>query len=419
MKATLVALALVAVASCATQSSAAAAPAAWHAGRSGTTSTLYDVGCLSASHCFAVGDAGTLLATTDGRTWHHQASPTGAPLYRIACAPPSSCYAIARPDAIVMTHDAGAHWTERTLPIHVPGLSLAGCVIGDGTSPQGEMPCRLGLLDISCPSTSTCYAVATAASGWDTDPISPGSGAAPGSSLWLTRNSGATWTHQPIPPGVVCNGDCSQPYRYPLEWVSCAPSGPCWAGGNQLIGSHEGFASALLVTSAPGRSWRLEPGCSANNPCSGPPTDLGSCPASTGCYAVNNSNPFGDGSSTIGIYTATGQNGPGVTVQRPVHHRHHLPGCPHLLHGRRRRQDHPHHQRHQVRAGQDPGQGGPERHHVRHHGRLLRRRGQGRHRGLQHGVTAQLNPGVESGYQPGLPPVGRRRGRGPGGTLRA
>ena len=315
MKATFAALAMAAVASCATQSSAAPLPAGWHTEHSGTTSTLYDASCLSASRCFAVGDAGTLLATTDGgRTWHHQASPTKAPLYRIACALPASCYAIARPDTIVMTHDAGAHWTKRTLPIHVPGLSLAGCVVGDGTSPQGEMPCRLGLLDISCPSASTCYAVATAASGWDTDPISPGSGPGPGSSLWLTRDGGAKWTRQSIPSGVVCNGDCSQPYRYPLEWVSCAPAGPCWAGGNQLIGSHEGFASVLLVTRALGGSWRLEPGCSAHNACSEPPTDLGACPASTRCYAVNNSNPFGDGSSTIGIYTATGQNGPGVTV---------------------------------------------------------------------------------------------------------
>ena len=32
---------------------------------------------------------------------------------------------------------------------------------------------------------------------------------------------------------------------------------------------------------------------------------------------------------------------------------------------------------------------------------------------------SRLNPRVEAGYQPGLPPVGRRRGRGPGGTLTA
>jgi photosystem II stability/assembly factor-like uncharacterized protein len=41
---------------------------------------------------------------------------------------------------------------------------------------------------------------------------------------------------------------------------------------------------------------------------------VGACPASTGCYAVNNSNPVGDGSSTISRYTATGQNGPNVTA---------------------------------------------------------------------------------------------------------
>ena len=320
MKTMLAVLALSAATGCAT-GSATAAPAApphvtWHAERSGTTRALYDIGCLTASHCFAVGDAGTLLATTDGgRAWHRETSPAGAaPLYRIACAPPASCYVIARPGTIVVTHDAGAHWAARTLPVHVSGLTLPGCVIGDASLPQGETPCRLGLLDISCPSARTCYAVATMPGGYDTNPVSPGGTAGRGSSLWLTRNGGATWTSQPIPSGVVCNGDCNQPYRYPLEWVSCAPAGPCWAGGNQLIGSHEGFASVLLMTPALGGSWRLAPGCPASGPCSEPVTDVGACPTGAGCYAVNNSNPFGDGSSTVSIYTATGQNGPSVTV---------------------------------------------------------------------------------------------------------
>jgi photosystem II stability/assembly factor-like uncharacterized protein len=314
MKRTLAILALAVVAGCATPSPAVPAPAASHAEGGGTTSTLYDIGCLTATRCFAVGDAGTLLATTDGgRTWHREASPTGALLYRIACVLPASCYVIARPGTILVTHDAGAHWAARALPVHMPGLALAGCEIGDGKAPQLDPTCRLGLLDISCPSARTCYAVATAPSGYDTSPISQTSGAGPGSSLWLTQDGGGTWTRQPIPPGVFCDGDCSEPYRYPLEWVSCAPSGPCWAGGNQLVGSHEGFAAALLVTPAPGGSWRLEPGCPPSV-CSDPVTDVGACPASTGCYAVNYSNPFGDGSSTVGSYTATGQNGPSVTV---------------------------------------------------------------------------------------------------------
>ena len=313
------ALALVAVASCTawtsvTPAPATPAPVTWQTEHSGTTRTLYDAGCLTASRCFAVGDAGTLLATTNGgRTWHRQTSPVRAPLYRVACAPPASCYVIARPGTILVTHDAGAHWAARALPVHVPGLALPGCAVGIPTAPQGETPCRLGLLDISCPSARTCYAVATNPSGYDTEPISR-TRAGPGSSLWLTRNGGATWTRQPIPSGVVCNGDCNNVrYGYPLEWVSCAPSGPCWAGGNQLVGGHEGFASALLVTPAPGRPWRLEPGCPARGPCSEPVTDVGACPASSRCYAVNNSSPFADG-STVTIYTAAGQPGPGVTV---------------------------------------------------------------------------------------------------------
>ena len=308
--------ALAAVAGCATSAPAAPVPTALASAasnaESGTTSTLYDVGCLTASRCFAVGDAGTLLATTDGgRAWHREASPTTAPLYRIACVPPTSCYVIARTGTILVTHVAGAHWTAVKLPVHVPGLALAGCVVGDASNPQGEVACRLGLLDISCPSAMTCYAVATGPGGWNTNLLSRGAG--PGSSLWLTQNGGATWTSQPIPRGVVCNGDCSStPYGYPLEWVSCAPFGPCWAGGNQLIGSHEGFAAAWLTTAAPGGSWRLEPGCPPGT-CSEPVTDVGACPTSAGCYAVNNSSPFGDGSD-VSRYTATGQNGPGVTV---------------------------------------------------------------------------------------------------------
>jgi len=35
------------------------------------------------------------------------------------------------------------------------------------------------------------------------------------------------------------------------------------------------------------------------------------------------------------------------------------------------------------------------------------------------GSRERLNPGVESKCQPGLPPVGRRRARGPGSTLTA
>lgn len=313
MRTVLAALALVAATSCAAWTSAAPTTATWQTEHSGTTQTLYDAGCLTTSHCFAAGNTGTLLATVNaGRSWHHQSIPTKAPLYRVACAGTASCYVIARPSTIWVTHDAGTRWAAHTLPVHVPGLALNGCVVGDASSPQGETPCRLGLLDIACPSARTCYAVATVPSGWNTEPLAQ-SHAGPGSSLWLTRNGGTTWTRQSIPASLECDGDCNAAYAYPLEWVSCAPAGPCWAGGNHLIGSHEGFASALLVTPAPGKPWKLQPGCPASGPCSEPVTDLGACPASNLCYVVNNSSPFGNG-STVLSYTATGHNGPGITV---------------------------------------------------------------------------------------------------------
>src|SRR5260370_33723667 len=99
MKTTLAVVALLAVASCAARAPAAPppaapAPVAAHTERSGTTNTLYDIGCLTASRCFAVGalsagDGGTLPGTTDrGRTWHRYASPCPAPVCRIACSPP-------------------------------------------------------------------------------------------------------------------------------------------------------------------------------------------------------------------------------------------------------------------------------------------------------------------------------------------
>ena len=44
---------------------------------------------------------------------------------------------------------------------------------------------------------------------------------------------------------------------------------------------------------------------------------MGSCPASTRCYAVDNSSPFVQG-STVGIYTAKGRQGPSVTVPASV-----------------------------------------------------------------------------------------------------
>ena len=275
----------------------------WRVENSGTRQRLYDVACLSTLRCEAVGAAGTIVATADGgRTWRAQADPlrgSSTVLYAIACAPPSSCYVIARPDTILVTHDGGASWTRHVLPVGVSGTNLTDQACLPAYTPIAGRPalCRLGLLDIACAGARVCYAVATAPPAYDNaTPIPTTPHAAP-SSIWLTRDGGASWARQPVPPGVPCNGDCqSGLYGYPLEWVTCLSSGLCRAGGGDLVAcGHCGFAYAVLATHGPGQPWAC---VDAQATCGGGP-DTADCPTSADCYGVQSTNPFGASISVL------------------------------------------------------------------------------------------------------------------------
>jgi len=280
----------------------------WQAENSDTGHRLYDVACLSALRCEAVGAAGTIVATADGgRTWQAQANPlrgSSTSLYAIACVAPSSCYVIARPDTILVTHDGGASWSRQVLPVGVSGADLTdqACLSAYAIAGRPAL-CRLGLLDIACVSASVCYAVATAPSAYDNGTPVPETPQAAPSSIWLTRDGGASWTQQSIPPGVACNGDCqSGLYGYPLEWVTCLSSGLCRAGGGDLLDcGHCGFAYAALVTHGPGRPWAC---VDSGATCGGGP-DAADCPTSTGCYGVQSTNPFGGPNGGVNVYRSS------------------------------------------------------------------------------------------------------------------
>jgi hypothetical protein len=283
------------------QSPTSAGP--WRAERSGTTAALYGVGCLSTARCFAAGDGGTLLATSDGgHTWRAMRVPASGPLYRMACVAPSTCYVIARPDTILVTHDAGAAWTASTLPVDATGYAAGSCAAGQALT-GSVSACPLGLLDISCATAQVCYAVASDDLGYNLGAVTSPGGRT-GSSIWLTEDGGATWASQPIPGATVCTGGDSCPppaaVDYPLSWVSCAPGGGCWAGGNQFLGSHMGDAAALLETSVPGAPWR--------NLVTGVPTDdAGACPAPATCYAIYSTYPDVESMATSEVMTMRGQ----------------------------------------------------------------------------------------------------------------
>ena len=273
----------------------------WRAVDSGTQQRLDDVACLSPLRCEAVGEEGTIVATTDGgSTWQAQANPLQASssvLYAISCVAPSTCYAVARPDTILVTHDGGASWNSHVLPVGDSGSDLTDQACLPNYTPISGRPelCRLGLLDIDCVSASVCYAVATGPSAYDDHPL-PATPPADPSSIWLTSDGGTSWAQQSVPPGVACDGDCDTgSYGYPLEWVSCLTSGVCRSGGGNVLGcGHCGFAYAVLATRDPGKPWACAESAAT---CTALAPDAAACPTTTVCYGIQSTNPFGPDNS--------------------------------------------------------------------------------------------------------------------------
>jgi hypothetical protein len=114
----------------------------------------------------------------------------------------------------------------------------------------------------------------------------------------MTGDGGATWTRQPVPPGVACDGDCADGrYAYPLVWVSCMSSGVCRAGGGHVLGcGHCGFAYAVLATRGPGMPWACPESAAT---CTTLAPDAGDCPAGSSCYGIQSTNPFGPGNVVV------------------------------------------------------------------------------------------------------------------------
>jgi photosystem II stability/assembly factor-like uncharacterized protein len=128
-----------------TSSTASAVPAAWAVGqggailvakdgthwtaqRSGTTKDLAGVAFADASHGWAVGDHGTILATTDGGAhWFRQRSGTTKGLSGIACSDAQHAWAVGpTTQAILATTNGGTTWTTQRAGTDV-GVEAVAC----------------------------------------------------------------------------------------------------------------------------------------------------------------------------------------------------------------------------------------------------------------------------------------------------
>jgi photosystem II stability/assembly factor-like uncharacterized protein len=92
-------------------------PGAWTAQTSGSTTTLNDVSCPSTTTCIAVGNGGTILATTNGgTTWSSKVSGTTNTLNGVICPSATQCVAVGESGTIVKTTDGGNTWSSKPSP---------------------------------------------------------------------------------------------------------------------------------------------------------------------------------------------------------------------------------------------------------------------------------------------------------------
>ena len=218
-----------------------------------TESILFDVSCLSATECIAVGqqfarfeynflegaDARTLIARWDGVAWTSVPSPNVGPhinqLYAVSCIAPE-CWAVGnyyldypysgspRQAPLALHMDAAGTWQVADLPTNARPLSGVDCVATDdcwavGSPPSLESPTK----------TTTTH--------WD----------------------GTEWTIASSPSKLNNKGE---PTANNLRGLACASSTDCWAVGYYAAGP-----SSQTLTLHYGSK---EQGCPGNPGCPSP-----------------------------------------------------------------------------------------------------------------------------------------------------
>jgi photosystem II stability/assembly factor-like uncharacterized protein len=226
----------------ATAARQSAAQPRWTIQRSPTTAALADISCAAATWCVAVGAKATVVRTANGgKTWLRVTTPYGtahpsAAFASVRCPIRGVCSILAPPNVVIRTTDGGRTWQTHTISL----------------SPQLS-----GLTKLACPIQLVCFAIASPSGTPDT---------------WLTRSAAVfrtsdgnrSWRRLSIPSSVPCEGDCGCPSHcgipnvgFDLQWISCQNGRSCRAGGDQFIGSHEGYTSAVIRTDNGGTAWVL------------------------------------------------------------------------------------------------------------------------------------------------------------------
>jgi photosystem II stability/assembly factor-like uncharacterized protein len=230
--------------------------------------SLRDITCPSSTECIAVGEAvlssntsaAVIVATTDaGASWTTEPVPASlgsgfdTGLTTVTCPSTSVCYAFgysaSLAEVILGTTDGGSNWS-----------------VQDTIDAFGGTP------DITCVSTSDCFAL--------TDP-NGGSGSG---TILQTLSGGASWTSLPLPPNLP-----------QLTSMTCTSAQNCLVVGG----------ADVLQTSNGGTSWTVQR-LGGDPPGQANPFELYgvACASSSACIAVGGSGAQGATSGGVIFTTA-------------------------------------------------------------------------------------------------------------------
>ena len=288
------------------------------------TASLSDVGCVSATNCWAVGGGGgadnhqPLIEHFTGTSWTLVGSPAvgGGDLDGVACVSATDCWAVGSADIgsnephPLIERYTGAAWTLVSSPpvsdgvytglasVTCPSSSDCWAVGETSNSVQAQMPLieqfngtgwsvvngasapaspiEFGLSSISCPTTNDCWAVGDR---WATN--------APSDQPFIEQYDGHAWSIVASPNisgGAMLNG------------ITCQTSDDCWT-----VGWTENDPGGGLTEQYSGGSWDV-----IDSPAIlyGGGLDGVTCASATDCFAVG-SGSNGDAGAGAVIETNT------------------------------------------------------------------------------------------------------------------
>jgi photosystem II stability/assembly factor-like uncharacterized protein len=201
----------------------------------GASSQLNSIDCVTATRCRAVGSAGRrslVLRTGNGATWFREASPSlgngDNTLASIDCVSNGHCTAVGGYDPVASD---GA--LTRTLVLRMNGGPPWTVVPSPNPAPSQS---RAFLDEVSCVTPSTCVAVGG---------VEPGA-AAGGRAFILRTTDGAVWTRSATPPST---GDVE------IAGVECQTATACTATGLVWNAAHTRVQRNALLRTTNGTSW--------------------------------------------------------------------------------------------------------------------------------------------------------------------